>query len=432
MKVIRRKGAVGLVAAALLAGSVLSASPSWGSSGTVTLNIWENYGTEQNAVALKALAHEFTVENPSIKINVVSQPASNYFSLLQAAAISKNGPDLAVMWTGLYALQYSSYLVNLKGKVPAASLAKLEGLNWMSPGFNAANGPLVLPLETQFYIGFYNKALFAKAGIKSVPTDWTQLYAACTKLKAIHVTPLTYGNGGQALGAEFYPWYDMSYMMIGTHSVADWKGLYNGSIPWTSSANVTALANWHKLNSMGCTNPDVLTKTNNIQDFESGKAAMLMDGTWDTLQYTKSMGSKVAAFVPPFSTKPITGVVQFPGDGISAMSYSSHQAQDIKFLTFMTSAKAASIINAAGLIPDIAGTKTSNAVNQQMLNFVTVGHLKPYPMLDNVVQANVVNAGSKVLPTVLNGQDTPTGAMANMKQTLLQLPASQRGSKYAG
>jgi raffinose/stachyose/melibiose transport system substrate-binding protein len=251
-------------------------------------------------------------------------------------------------------------------------------------------------------------------------------------LKAIHVTPFTYGNGGQALGAEFYPWYDMSYMMIGTHSVADWKGLYNGAIPWTSSANVTALANWHKLNSMGCTNPDVLTKTNNIQDFESGKAAMLMDGTWDTLQYTKSMGSKVAAFVPPFSTKPITGVVQFPGDGISAMSYSSHQAQDIKFLTFMTSAKAASIINAAGLIPDIAGTKTSNAVNQQMLNFVTVGHLKPYPMLDNVVQANVVNAGSKVLPTVLNGQDTPTGALANMKQTLLQLPASQRGSKYAG
>jgi raffinose/stachyose/melibiose transport system substrate-binding protein len=432
MNVFRRKGAVGLVTAALLAGSALTASPSWGSSGTVTLNIWENYGTEQNAVALKALAHEFTVENPSVKINVVSQPASNYFSLLQAAAISKNGPDLAVMWTGLYALQYSSYLVNLKGKVPAASLAKMEGLSWMSPGLNAANGPLVMPLETQFYIGFYNKRLFKKAGITSVPTDWAQLYSACTKLKKIGVTPFTYGNGGQALGAEFYPWYDLSYMMIGAYSVNSWKGLYNGSIPWTSPTNATALANWHKLYTMGCTNPDVLTKSNNVQDFESGKAAMMMDGTWDTLQYTKTMGSNVAAFVPPFSTAPIKGVVQFPGDGISAMSYSSHQTQAIKFLTFMTSAKAASIINAAGLIPDIVGTTTSNPVNQQMLNFVTQGHLTAYPMLDNVIQANVVNAGSKVLPTVLNGQDTPKGALANMKQTLLQLPASQRGSKYAG
>ncbi|MFI5036331.1 MAG: ABC transporter substrate-binding protein [Acidimicrobiales bacterium] len=421
------------MAAALLTGSVLTASPSWGSSGTTTITLWHNYGgTNQATAALTALAHEFTVENPSIKVNVVSQPASNYFALLQAAAISKNGPDLAVMWTGLFTLQYSSYLVNLKGKVPAATLAKLGGLSWMSPGLNAANGPLVQPFQTQFYIGFYNKSLFARAGVTSVPTDWSQLYAACTKLKKIGVTPFTYGNGGQALGAEFYPWYDLSYMMIGNYSVSQWKGLYNGSIPWTSSANMAALASWHKLYTMGCTNTDVLTKTTNIQDFENGKAAMIMDGTWDTLTFTKAMGSKVAAFVPPFSNAPIKGVVQFPGDGLSIMSYSKHMAQDVKFLEFMATTKAAGIINAAGLIPDLTGVMTSNPVNQQMLNFVTKGGLTAYPMLDNVIQGNVVNAGSKVLTTVLNGQDTPQGALANMKQTLFQLPASKRGSQYSG
>lgn len=431
MKQFRRRGVAGLVAGVVLAATVLTASPSWGSS-KKTLTIWENYGTEQNAVALKNLAKAFTTANPSIKINVVSQPASNYFSLLQAAAISKNGPDLAVMWTGLYALQYSSYLVSLKGNVAAADLAKVQGLNWMSPGLTGTSDPLVMPLETQFYIGFYNKSLFAKAGIKSVPTDWAQLFAACTKLKAIHVTPFTYGNGGQALGAEFYPWYDMSYMMIGNYSISQWKSLYNGSIPWTSSANMTSLANWHKLYSTGCTNPDVLTKTTNIQDFEKGKAAMIMDGTWDTAQYTTSMGSKVAAFVPPFSTKPIKGVVQFPGDGLSVMSYSANKTEAFKFLTFMTTAQAAGIINAAGLIPDIVGSTTSNPVNQQMLNFVTQKHLVAYPMLDNVTQVNVVNAGSSVLPTVLNGQATAKSALAKLKQVLSQYPASKRGSQYAG
>ncbi len=39
----------------------------------------------------------------------------------------------------------------------------------------------------------------------AVPTDWTQLFAACKKLKAAGYMPLTYGNGGQPLGAEFYP-----------------------------------------------------------------------------------------------------------------------------------------------------------------------------------------------------------------------------------
>ncbi len=431
MKFLRKRGAAAVLAATVLAGTVLVSTPSWGSS-TTTLTIWENYGTEQNAVALRNLATAFTAQNPTIKINVVSQPASNYFSLLQSRAITHNGPDMAVMWTGLYSLQYSSFLDNLKGNVPAADLAKMEGLSWMSPSLKASNGPLVMPLETQFYIGFYNKALFKRAGITSVPTDWTQLFSACTALKKIGVTPFAYGNGGQALGAEFYPWYDMSYMMIGNYSVNQWKDLYNGSIKWTAPANVTALANWAKLKSLGCTNPDVLTKTNNIQDFETGKAAMLMDGTWDTLQYTKTMGTNVAAFVPPFSVKPIKGVVKFPGDGISAMSYSAHKADDMKFLTFMTTAKAAQIINAAGLIPDISGTTTSNPVNQQMLNFVTKEHMAVYPMLDNVTQVNVVNTGSTELPTVLDGQTTPSAALSKMSQTLNELPASQRGSQYAG
>ena len=67
-----------------------------------------------------------------------------------------------------------------------------------------------------------------------------------------------------------------------------------------------------------------------------------------------------------------------------------------------------------------------------MLNFVTKQHMTVYPMLDNVTQVNVVNAGSSELPTVLAGQTTPLSALNKMSQTLNALPASQRGSQYAG
>ena len=66
----------------------------------------------------------------------------------------------------------------------------------------------------------------------------------------------------------------------------------------------------------------MLTKTNNLGDFETGKAAMMIDGTWDTQKFTEALGANVAAFVPPFSSTPIKGVVDFAGDGISSMSYS--------------------------------------------------------------------------------------------------------------
>jgi raffinose/stachyose/melibiose transport system substrate-binding protein len=114
------------------------------------------------------------------------------------------------------------------------------------------------------------------------------------------------------------------------------------------------------------------------------------------------------------------------------MNYSKHLADDYKFETFMTTPVAAAIINNAGLIPDLQGTTTSNPVNQQMLNFVTQQHLTVYPMLDNVTQGNVVNAGSSELTTVLANQTTPKAALQKMQQTWQQLPASQRGKAYAG
>ncbi|MGO9079369.1 MAG: ABC transporter substrate-binding protein [Streptosporangiaceae bacterium] len=427
----RLKAAAGAAGVALLAAACGSGSGGTAAS-PVTLTIWENYGTEQNATALQNLAKAFEKLHRTIKVSIVSQDASNYFAQLQAAAVSRSGPDLAVMWTGLFTLQYKDFLVNLKGKIPAADLARVDpnALKWTSDGFNPANGPYVIPLENQFYIGFYNKTAFKKAGVSSVPTDWSQLFAACKKLKSAGYTPMVYGNGGQPLGAEFYPWYDMSYMMIGKYSVAQWQDIYSGKIPWTSPTVAAQLSEWAKLKSSGCTNPDVLTNTQNLGQFESGRAAMMVDGTWDTQKFTKALGSQVAAFVPPYSDTPIKGVVDFAGDGLSETNYAQHPQQAQQFLAFMTTDQAARIINAAGLIPAINGVATSNPVNQEMLSFVSQQHMTVYPMLDNVTQPNVVNAGSKFLPSVLNGTIPVHQALSNLQTTWSQLPASQRGSSY--
>ncbi|MGB7104349.1 MAG: extracellular solute-binding protein, partial [Acidimicrobiales bacterium] len=242
-----------------------------------------------------------------------------------------------------------------------------------------------------------------------------------------------YGNGGQPISTEFYPWYDMSYLMIGVHPISQWKELYDGQLPWTSAVNVAQLQKWQELEKDGYTNPDVLTNTTDIQQFEKGKAAMLVDGTWDTSSYTSTMGTNVAAFVPPYSNTPIKGVVEYPGDGFSVMKWSKHKADAFEFLDFMTTTQAGNIINKGGLIPDIKGLTTSNPVNQEMLNFVNVDHMTPYPMMDNYVQVNVGDAADKVLPAVLAGQQTALSALQNMAQAWQELPAAQRSKNdFAG
>ena len=427
---MRRKSLLaGAIALALAATGVGINAQSASAAGT-TITIWHNLGTTQNAEAVKALTSAYTKANPSVTFKLVDQPGDNYFALLQAAAVSKKGPDLALMWTGLFALQYKSYLQNLKGKVSDAALAREGSLSWSSPNFDAKNGPYVMPLDRQFYIGFYNKAAFKKAGLAKVPTTWDELYSACGKLKSAGYTPLVYGNGGQSLGALYYPWYDASYIAIGQSSVSGLRDLYSGKNQWDSKANLDSYSKYAALKSKGCTNTDVLTKTNNVEDFIGGKAAMIIDGTWDTKKFTDAFGDKVAAFVPPFSDSPIKGVVEFAGQGFGLTSYSKNQAAAAAFLEFMTTDEAAKVIDGAGLIPNVNGATTSNAVNQQMLDFAATGGLDRYPMLDNVLQGDVVDAGNKIIPSILGGKTAVKSGLDQMAQVWKALPADNRTETY--
>jgi len=424
-------GGAALLATVVLAGAAFAAAGASHAS-PVTLTLWHNYGTGGNTVATNNLVAAFEKQNPNIKINVVSQPSANYFSLLQASAISHSGPDIAVMWTGLFDLKYEKLLVNLKPYFSAAEMAKINGIKWVAPNFNPAKGFLVMPLENQFYMGFYNKALFKKAGLSGPPRNWSQLYSACTKLKASGVTPIVYGADPQAIQSSPYPWYDMSYLMGAIFSPAQFKGLYTGQLPWTSPAVVAQVSKWAGLPKHGCTNSDVLTKTDILGAFEKGQAAMIIDGNWDAATLQKALGSKVAPFVPPFSSNPQRAVVQYSGDGYSLTSYSSHQKEGSEFLRFLLTPQASKIIAAAGLIPDIRGSRSASSLTNQMLDFAGKQNMTPYPMIDNVIQSEVVNTGSKQLDDALGGNISALDALKSMKASLDALPASRKGPVYSG
>jgi ABC-type glycerol-3-phosphate transport system substrate-binding protein len=157
---------------------------------------------------------------------------------------------------------------------------------------------------------------------------------------------------------------------------------------------------------------------------------MIIDGTWDTQKFTDAMGTNVAAFIPPFSDKAINGVVETSGQGYAVTNYSKNSAAALGFLDFMTTAAAAKVVDGTGLIPALKGSKTSNPVNQQMLDFTTQAGITSYQMLDNVLQGDLVDAGNKIIPSILAGVTSPTAALKQMRQVWAQLPAAQRSGQY--
>ncbi len=96
------------------------------------------------------------------------------------------------------------------------------------------------------------------------------------------------------------------------------------------------------------------------------------------------------------------------------MSYSNNKSAAFKFLDFMTTTKAANIINAAGLIPDITGTTTSNSVNQQMLNFVTKSTHDGVPDDRQLTQVNVGQRRQHGLAVGAHDQATPMSALRTL------------------
>ncbi len=395
----------------------------------VTLTLWHNYGTEANATVTAALVKAYMAANPSVTINIVSQPADNYFALLKTASISKSGPDLLTMWTGLFATQNQGFLEPLNQYIPLDTLNKFDGINWCSKDLNVQSGAICVPLDLQFYNGFYNKDLFSKAGITSFPTTWTELYAACDKLKAINVLPFTYGTGLQALNAGFYPYYDLSYMMM-MLQVDDWKKLYDGAIPWTDPTIVAQLTKWAALKTKGCTNTDVLANNESVSQFESGKAAMTMEGSWGFKEFSDKLGANAGVFVPPFSDNPIKGVVEFPGNGFGVTSYSQHKAEAAAFLAWMVTPEAQKIIADGGLIPTVAGTPPTQPLAIAMLDYGANQGFTRYPMIDNVIQPEVTDVATKVLDAVLAGTMSPQDAAQKIQDALNQLPPDRRSGTY--
>ena len=173
----------------------------------------------------------------------------------------------------------------------------------------------------------------------------------------------------------------------------------------------------------------MLTKTNILGAFMKGQAAMIIDGNWDTATLYKALGVKVAPFLPPFTSKPQKGVVQYSGDGFAVSKQSKHPKEAVAFLKFLMTPQAAKIIAAAGLIPDIAGQSATNPLANQMLAFAKQGKTV-YPMIDNVIQGDVVTTGMKQLDAALGGNISALTALKSMKATHDQLPADQRGSVY--
>jgi raffinose/stachyose/melibiose transport system substrate-binding protein len=136
-----------------------------------------------------------------------------------------------------------------------------------------------VPFQVTNTCVFYNKDLFAQAGITEFPSTWAGLLEAVDKLKAIDVVPIALGNK-EKWNAESVIFSTLANRFTGT----DWYQSIRekSGAKFTDPDFVSALTALDGLAKAGAFNTDVnsIDGAQQRQMYMNGKAAMTIDGSW--------------------------------------------------------------------------------------------------------------------------------------------------------
>jgi multiple sugar transport system substrate-binding protein len=311
-----------------------------GSAAATTLTYWaSNQGPslEKDKQILTPELAKFT-QQTGIKVNLEVIGWPDLLNRILAAATSGQGPDvLNIGNTWSSSLQATGALLPFD----QSTLDTVGGRDRFLPGSLSATGaagkdPAAVPLYSLAYGLYYNKKLFAAAGISKPPSTWEELVADGKKLT---------GNGKWGLGVEG------GNVSENAHHAFAFSQQYGGNFfdgsgkpTFDSPANVQAVQRY--LDFMATdkiVNPSNAEYAANqtLSDFANGKTAMIL---WQSPDQTlKSQGMSTADYgvapvpflaSPPAGGKHVDSMVA--GINIAVFQNTKHKDAALQFVKFMT------------------------------------------------------------------------------------------------
>jgi raffinose/stachyose/melibiose transport system substrate-binding protein len=205
----KTRGAAAL--AALCAGVLLTTAACGGSDssdksssgGKTTITWWHNSNNDPGKSYYEKVAADFEKTHPNVDIKISAMQHEDMLTKLDAAFQSGDAPDIYMeRGGGELADHVEAGLTKDLSKDAADVISKLGGnvAGWQVDGKTYA-----LPFSMGVVGFWYNKSLFAKAGITGTPKTLDEWYGDVDKLKAAGITPVSVGAGDKWPAAHY--WY---------------------------------------------------------------------------------------------------------------------------------------------------------------------------------------------------------------------------------
>ena len=252
-------------------------------AGDITLTMMVSGVASDNDFETEQLPKLVKEKWPNVTLEVTKLPDDNYYTSLKTKLASGECPDI-ILTQPMYAGQNSCYALAEAGYL--ASLNDLDNVQGREDAISSVtyDGDIVTDTSSVAILGtYYNKELFAQAGIESEPQTWDEFLEDCKKLKDAGIQPIVMGDKDQYV------------LQFGLYQLAA-DEIYSKNPDFDTQlrdgdASFTDEGTWDKVLEMYKTLYDEgyidaskslgYGASQAIQDFIDGKAAMTFDGSFN-------------------------------------------------------------------------------------------------------------------------------------------------------
>ena len=316
----------------------------------------------ERADSYKKIGEMFTEKYPNLEMNFEAKASDQYYSLLNTAIQAGEAPDLFTSHgnktADLSQLIAIGACVPLDGQIDLTGFPEImikktlyDGKMYMSPGAFYDTEPV-----------YYNKTLFDKYGL-SEPKTYDELLGICDTLLSNGITPFTIGSK-EVWAALWFP------NVLVTTLAPDWvNDLSAGKAGFSDPRFVEAYKQMQVFIDKGYFGKDYLSTDGKAATFQfsSGKAAMVVDGSWAASGYADAQDEISVFYMPDREGKRVMLASQDTSTGFSIYSKSEHQEDAINLLNFLMSQEACQVLAQANLnVPAREGLTTSDPLLMKM------------------------------------------------------------------
>ncbi len=284
-KLLATSAAAMLLATTALAGGAGAAL----AQDQVEFDLYDNHHQDPGKAFIQQMVDDYMAANPDVKINVTflenTLLKDKVSSLMQAG----DPPDLFQGWGGGRLAQYveaglvrpiDEEIADVKDDINAAGLSMT----------NVDDQQYGLPYNLGAIGIWYNKDLFAQAGIDAFPATWEEFLADVQAFKDAGITPISLAASSADSWTAMFWFAYLSVRFCGQEGMT--TAITTGD--WSGECFVKAGQELQRLVEMEPFQAGFLSASHDAQEgeFGNGKAAMMLQGQWAASAQASNSESK--------------------------------------------------------------------------------------------------------------------------------------------